>query len=216
MPGWRISARVAARARLRGSSLCGRSPADGGGELHQHLLPLVRGQLGEGLGMGLLDLVGRRGPQEVAVALDGLLVGRAGLRRVRGGVLPVLRRRLVPRRHVVLVGPRAAAEEPVEQSHDGSPFPEPGAGACRPGPGGGTRVRPGRPASVLQVPGRLPHHTCLRHPWTPTIRTNPAPGDRRDGLPPLADRPGRAGCAGRRRGAVPRPSCRPSVGKGAQ
>ena len=66
---------MAARASV--SRVVGARPLAGrhrGGELGEHLLPLVGGELRERLGVRLLDLLGRRGAQQVAVALDGLLV----------------------------------------------------------------------------------------------------------------------------------------------
>jgi hypothetical protein len=74
--------------------------------------------------VGLLDLVGRRRAQQVAVALDGLLVGELLpaallLRVLRGTVLTgvVLTGVVLP----AAVPVAATAEEPVEQSHGGPP-----------------------------------------------------------------------------------------------
>ena len=86
----------------------------------QRHAPLLRRQLREGLLMGLLDRIRRRGPHKVAVALERLLVcqfARGGVRR-RGSVLPGPR-----------FGPSTAAKETIQKSHIGDV------------PGSGCRVR---------------------------------------------------------------------------
>ncbi|MFT2689330.1 hypothetical protein [Clavibacter zhangzhiyongii] len=78
VPGARISVRVADRASdsgpvVEGRVALGRVRA----QLAEEDLALLGGELLERLDVHLLDLLGRRGAEQVAVALDGDLVGAA-------------------------------------------------------------------------------------------------------------------------------------------
>ena len=94
-------------------------------ELGQHGPPLLRGERGEGLGVGLLDGLRRCGAQQVAVTLDRRLVTAPTALPGPGGTRGVLRRarRCRVLRRVALRLVAVAAEQPVQESH-GGPFVE--------------------------------------------------------------------------------------------
>jgi len=106
---WRIAPVTVALVAVGSTFMAALGSGHGGSELREDLLPLIGGQLSEGLGVRLLDLVRRRGAQQVAVPLDRLVIGQLLSAVVAALVPPVLRRR-------VLLAV-ASAEEPVEQSH---------------------------------------------------------------------------------------------------
>jgi hypothetical protein len=134
--------------------------------LRQHLLPLVDGELPEGLGVGLLDLLGRRGPQQVPVPLDRLVVGQPALVPAAAPppmVAAVAAGRVAVVRRVLLMLP--PSEEPVEQSHGDPPGEQAGPG----GTGASTGSTTPAPTSV---PRTRSAHTrpsapgvCWNGPW---------------------------------------------------
>ena len=75
VPGWRISARVAARASEAGSSPRISPSGHVLGEGLERLLTLLGRQPRERLLVGALDVLGRRGRQHVSIAREGLFVG---------------------------------------------------------------------------------------------------------------------------------------------